>query len=102
MRVTFVQSGGVVGAIRGCALDSASLPPREAGQLESLVRASGFAASGAHRSPGGRDLRTYEIRVESDEGDVAVTFDDGTLPDRARPLVSFLRRNARPLGGGRR
>jgi hypothetical protein len=27
MRVTFVQSGGVVGAVRGCELDSGSLLP---------------------------------------------------------------------------
>jgi len=25
-----------------------------------------------------------------------VTFDDQTLPDQARPLVSYLRRNAKP------
>jgi hypothetical protein len=99
MRVKFVQSGGVVGAVRGCELDSASLPPDEARELESLVRASGFADSGAFLSPAARDLRQYEIRVESVAQTVTVTFDDGTLPERARPLVGYLRRNAKPRGG---
>jgi hypothetical protein len=40
----------------------------------------------------------YEIHVEGGAGSVAVTFDDHSLPERARPLVSFLRRNAKPQG----
>ena len=100
MRVRFRQSGGVAGVVRGCELDSASLPPDEARELESLVRASGLAASHGRRSSGGRDLRSYEIIVESDDGRVEFTFDDATLPERARPLLSFLRRNAGPRERG--
>jgi hypothetical protein len=98
MRVKFLQTGGVVGAVHGCELDSSSLPPEVARELESLVRASGISASGEFLSPAGRDLRLYEIHLESDTGNVAVTFDDQTLPDQARPLVGFLRRNAKPRG----
>ena len=96
MRVTFLQSGGVVGAVRGCELDSSSLPPDDARELEALVLSSGITVSGEYLSPEGRDLRLYEIRVENGTDIVAVTFDDGTLPEQARPLVSFLRRNAKP------
>jgi len=96
MRVTFLQSGGVVGAVRGCELDSSLLPPDEARELEALVRSSGLTASGEFLSPEGRDLRLYEIRVEKGTNIVAVTFDDRTLPEDARPLVSLLRRNAKP------
>ncbi|MFI5231584.1 MAG: protealysin inhibitor emfourin [Gemmatimonadales bacterium] len=99
VRVTFVQSGGVVGVPRECELDSSQLPRNEARELESLVTDSEFVASGVHRSPGGRDLRLYEIRVENGARTVSVTFDDLTLPARARPLVGFLRRKARPRGG---
>lgn len=98
MRVKFLQTGGVVGAVRGCELDSSTLPPEEARELASLVQASGIAASGEFLSPAGRDLRLYEIQVESGADNVAVTFDDRTLPEQARALVSFLRRNAKPLG----
>ena len=100
MRVRFLQSGGVVGATRGCELDSWALPPDEAREMESLVRASGLPPSGEFLSPAGRDLRIYEIHVEGDEWSVAVTFDDHTLPEQARPLVSFLRRNAKPQALG--
>ena len=96
MRVKFLQTGGVVGAVHGCELDSSTLPPEEARELESLVHASGISASGEFLTPAGRDLRLYEIHVESGAGNVAVTFDDRTLPEQARPLVSFLRRNAKP------
>jgi hypothetical protein len=100
MRVKFLQTGGVVGAVRGCELDSSTLPPEDARELASLVQASGISASGEFLSPAGRDLRLYEIQVESGTGNVAVTFDDMTLPEPARALVSFLRRNAKPLGLG--
>ncbi len=96
MRVKFLQSGGVVGVARGCELDSSRMPPDDAHELESLVHASGISASGEFITPAARDLRLYEIRVESGDASVAVTFDDETLPEEARPLVSFLRRNAKP------
>jgi hypothetical protein len=99
VRVTFVQSGGVVGVPRGCELDSSKLAPGDARELESLVTESGLVTSGDHRSPHARDLRLYEIRVENGAETVSVTFDDSTLPERARPLVGFLRRNATPQGG---
>lgn len=96
MRVKFLQSGGVVGVPRACEFDSARMPPDDARELESLVDASGLSASGEFITPAARDLRLYEIRVERDDASVAVTFDDETLPEQARPLVSFLRRNAKP------
>ena len=96
MRVKFLQSGGVVGAARGCELDSSRLDADDARELESLVRESGLSASGEFLTPDARDLRLYEIHVESGAGVVAVRYDDETLPEQARPLLSFLRRNAKP------
>ncbi len=96
MRVKFVQSGGVVGAVRACEIESSALPPDEARELESLVQASGLSVSGEFLSPAARDLRLYAIQLERGAETVAVTFDDETLPAEARPLVSFLRRNAKP------
>jgi hypothetical protein len=99
MRVKFVQSGGVVGAMRGCDLDSARLAPSDARELESLVHSSGLAESGEFLTPAARDLRQYEIQIANDSVNISVTFDDETLPEHARPLVSFLRRNAKPQAG---
>ena len=100
LRVKFLQSGGVVGAPRGCELDSSRLPEDDARELLALVQASGLLTSGEFLSVAGRDLRTYEIQVESAAGSVTVTFDDHTLPEEARPLVRFLRRNAKPQDRG--
>jgi hypothetical protein len=96
MRVKFVQSGGVVGAVRGCELEISALPPDDARELESLVQASGLSVSGEFVTADARDLRRYAIEVARGADTIAVTFDDETLPERARPLVSFLRRNAKP------
>jgi malate synthase len=96
MRVKFVQSGGVIGAVRGCELESSALPPDDARELELLVQESGLSVSGEFVTAEARDLRRYAIEVERGAETVAVTFDDATLPERARPLVSYLRRNARP------
>jgi hypothetical protein len=96
VRVRFVQSGGIIGAMRGCDLDTASLPPADARELESLVDVSGIVTSGRFLSRDGHDLRTYEITVDRAGDAVAATYDDGTLPDLARPLVGFLRSRSAP------
>ena len=96
MRVKFLQSGGFVGAPRGVELDSARLPADDARELQALVQESGILQSGEFRSPAGRDLRLYEIQLDSGAGIIAVTYDDHTLPEQARGLVSFLRRKAKP------
>ena len=97
MRVKFLQSGGIVGGPRGVELDSSRLHADDARELQTLVHASGILESGVFLSESGRDLRIYEIQIERGAGIVAATFDDHTLTDAARPLVSFLRRSAKPL-----
>jgi hypothetical protein len=97
MRVRFVQSGGVVQGARGCELDSTALAPAVAHELEALVAASGIVESGAFLTRHARDLRTYDIVVQHDDGStLEVTFDDLTLPAPARALVGFLRRHSAP------
>lgn len=101
MRVKFVQSGGIVGGARACELYSDQLAPEEARELEALVRTSGLTRSGEFLSPGARDLRLYDIELVDERATVTVRFDDGTLPEQARALVSYLRRNSRPAAAGR-
>lgn len=96
LRVRFLQSGGVVGAVRGADLESALMQPGDARELAELVKASGIVASGEHLSPGRADLRLYEIHVDCEHGTISATFDDETVPEAARALVSFLRRNSKP------
>jgi hypothetical protein len=96
MRVQFIQSGGLVGTVKGCVLDAESLPPGEAQELERLVRASGITASAESLSAGGRDLHQYEITIQDGKHVISATLDDKTLPAAAKPLVAFLKKHARP------
>jgi hypothetical protein len=96
MWISFTQSGGFVGAVTGCRIDTAALDPADRRELEALVAASGLTESFERFSPSARDLRQYEVMIESDGKSVSVVCDDGSLPDAARPLVAFLVARARP------
>src|SRR5262245_33802888 len=96
MKVHFVQSGGVLGLVKGCELDTTSLAPDQARELEQLVRTSGIAASGRAFSDAARDLQQYEITIEDGGSKVSVAVDDQTIPQSAKPLLGYLKRAARP------
>ncbi len=96
MKVQFLQSGGFVGAVKGCELDTATLAPDVAQELERLIRGSGISGSGEFLSDAGRDLQQYDIAIEEGNRKDSVVFDDATIPQSARPLLGFLKRHARP------
>jgi len=96
MKVRFLQSGGFAGIIKGCELDSATLSPDAAQDLEGLIRDSGISGSGEFLSDTGRDLQQYEIRIEDGNLKSSVVFDDMSVPHSARPLLGFLKKHARP------
>lgn len=96
MKVSFVQSGGYAGLIRGCELNTGLLDPQAARELERLVASSGISASGEFLSESGRDLRQYELTIEKADRKISVTFDDETAPRSVRPLLSYLNKRSRP------
>jgi hypothetical protein len=96
MRITFIQSGGFVGAVRGCRIDAAALPAEERRALEALVAESGLDASLERFDDAARDRKRYEIRIDRDGDAVRVCCDDRCLPETARPLVGFLAARATP------
>ena len=96
MRVTFVQSGGFVGAVKGCVIDAAGLAPGERQELESLVAASGLTESSELFSGAGRDLRQYDIMIEHDAAVQRLSCDERSVPEAVRPLVAFLSARSRP------
>lgn len=95
MKVRFLQSGGFVGIVKGCELDTASLAPDEVRELERLVGESGIAGSGIFLSDKARDLQQYEITIE-DGNSISVVLDDSSVPQAAKPLLGFLKKCARP------
>jgi hypothetical protein len=98
MKITFLESGGFAGGLRGCRLDAAGLSPADLATLERLVAASGLDSSGERFAPGGRDRRQFDLAIEAAGRVVRVSCDESSLPDPARPLVEFLAARATPQG----
>jgi hypothetical protein len=96
MKITFVQSGGFAGMVKGCELTTSDLTPDERQELESRVAASGLTESLERFSPAGRDHRQYEIVIERDGVVRRIICDDHSVPEATRPLVAFLVARARP------
>jgi emfourin len=97
VRVQFTQSGGFVGAIRECTLDTSSMQADEATTLETLVKnANLFSTPGEQRSLTGRDLEDYQISIDDGHGDVTVVRDQSTLTAEAKALVAYLKKCAKP------
>ena len=98
MEITFVQSGGFAGLIRGVRIDPATLPAAEREELERLVAACGVAGSCEQFAEGGRDRRRYDLAIDHDGRIDRLSCDDGCVPEAARPLVAFLAARATPQG----
>jgi len=96
MKVRFLQSGGFVGTVKGCELDTAALSPETAQELERLVEDSQISVSGEFRSDTARDLHQYEITIEKGDCNVSVVLDDANIPQSAKPLLGFLKKRAHP------
>lgn len=97
MKVRFVQTGGYAGLVKGCEADTETLPSDEAAELERLVRESGISESGESLSGVGRDLQQYELSIEGKTSKVLVTLDDSSVPQRAKPLIAYLKKFSRPM-----
>ena len=96
MKVHFVESGGFLGLLKECELDTAALAPEIAQEIKRLVDASGLSASGEFFSDAGRDLRQYEITIEDGTEKLSVTFDDENIPQSAKPLLGYLKKCSKP------
>ncbi|HEX8593146.1 MAG TPA: protealysin inhibitor emfourin [Pseudomonas sp.] len=98
MKICFVQSGGVVGAVRSCEVNTSSLQEPEAEELRQIVRESGLNQSCSFVSDQARDLKQYEITIEDETSPVCIVFDDQNVPASAQKLLGFLMRRAKPGG----
>ena len=97
MRVRFVQSGGYLGTVKGCELDTEALDPGPAEELQRLVQRSGLTSPIEAHSAAGRDLKQYEITFEEGAHKFSAVLDDATVPQTAKPLVAYLKKCARPM-----
>ena len=100
MKITFLESGGFVGAWRGVCLEAAALPEGERRELERLVAGCGLDRSCECFAAAGRDRRQYDLAVARAGQVVRLSCDDASVPEAARPLVAFLKARAIPQGPG--
>ena len=98
MKITFLESGGFAGGLRGCRLDAAALAASERAELERLVAGCGITTSCERFSSGGRDRRQYDLAIDRAGRVVRLSCDEACLPAEARPLVEFLVARAMPQG----
>lgn len=91
--VQFRQSGGFAGINRSTQINTADLRQRERAELIDTIRQSGIMNMRMVRklNPNAADVFVYEITVTPSRGPAHdVVFDDTTLPESFRPLVSML------------
>jgi hypothetical protein len=81
--------------LRGVDVPASELSAAEVRALEPYAtRARGAPP----RSAEGRDLLTYELELDTDEGPVRLEFDELSVPEDLSALVSSLAKRARPGG----
>ena len=95
MRLRFDQSGGYAGLIKGCEIDTSTLPGEIGKEVEQLVEASALS-SGEFLSTSSRDLNQYELTIEDGNSTTSVVFDDESVPPAAKPLIGYLKKCAKP------
>lgn len=95
MKLRFDQSGGYAGLVKGCEIDTDTLTPDMAKQVEELVQASNLA-SGEFLSESSRDLNQYELTIEEGTSTTSVVLDDESVPPSAKPLIGYLKKCAKP------
>ncbi len=89
-----VRTGGIAGVKLVGALDTAELPPREAGQMEAALDELDRQAPAAR--PAWPDSFQYELTVTRGGRRRTVVLDESRLPAALRPLVDMLVNRGRP------
>jgi Emfourin len=94
MKITFRQSGGFAGMLRGAEVDAQTLDPKQAEELKRLLQENPAAETRAASKA--RDLHQYEITVEDGGQKRTLHFDDSQVPDALRPLLKTLKQQSKP------
>jgi hypothetical protein len=95
VQVTFRQSGGFGGLLRGCDLDTEKMPPGEAAKVRALVEKFDLG-EGASLTERARDALVYEITLERGGARRKLLFDELSMPPSAVPLVEYLVERSSP------
>jgi len=94
--VTFRQSGGFAGLIRGCELETAAMPSEEADRLSFLVKRCLEGEAPAEHEGEARDEMSYEIVIEEADQARRLAFSDRGVTSLTKPLLEFLSERSAP------
>lgn len=98
IKVDYKLTGGIAGMNRSIILDTHSLLPYEACQLQGLVTNSNFfdIPSKSPTPPWARDLLNHTITIQiGEEKCHTIETNDITMPRELRPLVQYLTEKAK-------
>jgi hypothetical protein len=90
MKITLTKSGGIMGMNRIYDVDSTKLTDEQAQKLSQLVTTSKVLEQKSKTTAGAADLFYYEFKIDDGENTTDLHFDDLSLPESVRPLLSFL------------
>lgn len=102
MKIYFEESGGFAGIDHNISINTDSLHPEEASELQRLVNNANFfdlpsepAAASAPSPLRGADYLEYKITIEiNDNKKHSIKTTDLTMPHNIGPLITYLRRKA--------
>jgi hypothetical protein len=103
MKIYFEQSGGLAGIANNISIDSNSLDPQEASELQHLIDNANFfdLPSEPIAQLRGADYLEYKITIETEDNKKhSIKTTDLTVPASVAPLIRYLRRKA--VRGGER
>lgn len=95
MKIYFERSGGFMGRMDSCEVDTESLPADEAVSLREMVTAASFFELPEPEAKDGAlfsfpDQFQYKLVVESAQVKYTVETSDSAVPDSLRPLLRRL------------
>jgi hypothetical protein len=97
MQITYERSGGFGGLTLTAELDTASLPPDEAHDVQKMIEKAGFFTLPAS-TPAltrGADAFQYVVTVKADGKQHTVRMSDMAIPDALWPLIEYLTKVAK-------
>lgn len=96
MKITYRESGGFAGLVKGTEIDTDSLDPTEAQGVALLVEQSGIEGDKKTVSSESRDLLQYDISIEGDTGRERLVLDSANVTEQVKPLLKYLKQRAQP------
>ena len=94
MKITYRESGGFAGLVKGVEIDTSNLNHDEAQNVVKMVADSGIKGEVNLTSPAQRDVPQYDICIESENGVERRQLDFSHVTDDMKPLLKYLKRKS--------